>query len=218
MGAVLVLGTFAIPLTAQESQNWTLGDYVAFVQGRGEPGPPSLANATIAETGPGAYSVSFSIENIGFDVTDVHAVLWRLVDQPGYRHFSGEDSRILANLQAQGAAVSFSGLKRGEIYGVHLAVTTNMPVISLGQTLPDAQIGVQTTYLFWPWGSDSHLTIQDLFVPYDREKSVAFQLEGGKAQRDWSVRSRHFDGHEEELSGPSKDGRRLFCQPEMDLW
>jgi hypothetical protein len=50
MGAVLVLGTFAIPLTAQESQNWTLGDYVAFVQGRGEPGPPSLANPTIAET------------------------------------------------------------------------------------------------------------------------------------------------------------------------
>lgn len=216
--AMSVLWAFTCPLAAQEAPAWTLQDYVAFVQGRDEPGPPSLGNSTIAETSPGAYSVAFPLENIGSDVTEVHAVLWRLVDQPAYRHFFGEDSRILANLQAQGAVVSFSGLKRGEIYGVHLAVTTNMPTISFGQTMADAQIGVQTTYLFWPWGSDSHLTVQDLFVPYDREKSIAFQLEGGKEQRAWSVRSRHFDGHEEEISKPSKDSHRLFCQSEMDLW
>ena len=113
--AILMMSALTCPLAAQEAQAWTLGDYVAFVQGSGELGPPSLANPILVETGPGVYSVSFSLENIGPDVTDVHAVLWRLVDQPGDRHFTGEDSRTMANLQAQGAAVSFSGLKRGEI-------------------------------------------------------------------------------------------------------
>jgi hypothetical protein len=55
--AILMMSALTCPLAAQdaqEAQNWTLGDYVAFVQGRGEPGPPSLGNSTIAETSPGA--------------------------------------------------------------------------------------------------------------------------------------------------------------------
>jgi hypothetical protein len=64
LGAVLVLGTFAFPLTAQEAQNWKLGDYMAFVQGRGEPGPPSLANPILVETGPGISHLASSVSRL----------------------------------------------------------------------------------------------------------------------------------------------------------
>jgi hypothetical protein len=214
----LVLCAIIFPVLAQEAPVLSLSDYVAFLHSRGTFGPPALGNQAIAETDADVYAVSYSLENVASDVTQVYVVLWRLVDEPGNRHFFGEDSKTLAYSEAQGATISFSGLEMGETYAVHLAATTAMPSIVSGQALPDVTVGTQTVCLLWPLGSTFHLTVQDFFLPFDLAKTVCMELQDASGQPDWAVKAHRFDGVEHEISGPSKEKKRLFCKSEVDSW
>jgi hypothetical protein len=169
----------ALPAQAQQEPVAALDAYVSFLSGQGLAGPPDLVNQTITEDNGSIFSISYTATNVAIDVRQVNVFLWRVQDDQGDRHFEGVDSWFLPPAAIMAGPVTFTGLKRGEAYGIHLTVVTAMPSILSGQADPDAEIHVKTIYLLWPHGQSLLGTAEDGYFPFQGERRLFLKAANG---------------------------------------